>query len=56
MDFKIKCPFCDREYDGLDYVIESEEMEGEFNMFCEDGCGKEFRVKFKTIITFQTEK
>lgn len=54
MKNKFICPHCGKEYDGIDY-IEVGAMEGEFPMDCE-GCGKEFTVKFETIINFKTEK
>ncbi len=53
-EFIFKCPHCEMEYDGLDYV-DTGDMDGEFQMECE-GCEKEFTVKFKTIITFETIK
>ncbi|MGG7215370.1 hypothetical protein ACQPUY_17465 [Clostridium nigeriense] len=51
----IKCPHCNKEYDGLEYVDDSGLMDGEFEMCCE-GCEKEFKVRFSTIIYFETEK
>ena len=54
-DYIIKCPYCNHEYEGLDYV-ETGDMEGDFTMTCDDECGEEFRVEFNTLITFKTEK
>lgn len=51
----IKCPYCGEKYDGYEYLDDLSIMEGEFEMCC-DGCEKEFKVKFKTCIYFETEK
>lgn len=50
-DFIFECPHCQLEYEALDY-LDTADMEGEFGMLC-DGCKKEFRVEFKTTITFK---
>ena len=54
MDFAIKCPWCGNEHDGLKY-IEPNDIEGEFVTDCEE-CEKQFAVKFKTTILFETER
>lgn len=54
MNFKIICPYCKHEHDGLDY-IEPNDMEGDFVMDCEE-CERQFTVSFKTAIEFKTEK
>lgn len=54
MDFIFKCPWCGHEYDGLDFV-EPTDMDGEFITDCKE-CKRQFEVKFKTTISFETEK
>lgn len=54
MKCEFKCPHCEMVYDGLEY-IDCADLDGEFDMCC-DGCEKEFKVKFSTIIKFETEK
>lgn len=55
-DYIIKCPYCNHEYEGLDFVGDTGDMEGDFTMPCEDGCGREFNVEFRTLITFESRR
>jgi len=49
------CPHCHFGYEDIqDYGFENIDEEGEFKMECE-GCIKEFTVKYKTVIYFDTE-
>lgn len=51
----IICPHCKHEYeDWQNYGIETDDMEGNFNMVCEE-CEKEFNCKFEFVVTFTTK-
>jgi DNA-directed RNA polymerase subunit RPC12/RpoP len=53
--WRIICPHCGYEhYEWHDY-IDTGDMDGAFDMDCED-CGESFVVKFRTLIDFQSEK
>lgn len=55
MDWSIDCPHCGYKHEDWQNFIDTDDMEGEFPMNCEE-CGKPFQVTYWTKITFETKK
>lgn len=53
MEYSIECPHCRYKHENWSDYIENGDMDGEFNMNCEE-CDKEFIVKFETTIKFES--